>query len=237
MSLPRSDDWTPTDSAADYSATAWLNPAARAQLERDLDDLPELWDQLDANREHLLARGDRNPDDPPMRYPINTNVFDLLRPHRPNPGTNAADLAEHDRLAAARRLGVHQTLQTWVVTIEADMLDAEAEHRQPWIPGTITHYTGWLRAHLDWIGARPEIQELAHQLRTIVTDLERAVGPAYASPDNNATGTITQLAATTNIPASTLYRWAAAGWLQPLQPGERIYSRRDALQLRHARRP
>lgn len=225
----------PTD--ANHSPNTWLNPAARAQLERDLDDLPDLMDQLQRNYPELLAAGDTNPDDHAIRYPIATTVLDLHDTRTKHEDIDAAGLAQLDRLANARRLGVLPSLELWLTMLEADMLDANIDHTPPAF-GTTTTAAGWLRNHLDWISTRQEVQELAIEVRGFVTDLEHIVGKAYATPDETTIGTIREIATRTGIPASTLWQWARQGWLTPLGATRHgaEYSIRQALDLRATQR-
>lgn len=219
MSLPHSE--------------SWLDPASRAQLDRDLSDLPELVDQLEANYGALLARGGRNPDDPWITYPASLKVIELAdKRTKGAPIADAADQSEIDRLAGSRRLGVLPSLEMWVRMVEADMLDLDIEHRPPRLDdtGTVTTAAGWIAAHLDWIAGRQEVQELAAEVRGMVIDLERVVGAAYAAPDPTTVGTVGQLAAWTGVSPATLHRWAGSGWLEEVgrdERGKRLYLRRD----------
>lgn len=215
------------------SEPSWLTTADRAQLERDLDDLPELVDQLERNYSALLARGARNPDDPWITYPASLSVIELAdRRTKGAPTVDAASQSEIDRLARSRRLGVLPSLEMWLRMLEADMLDLNVDHRPPLLDdtGTVTTATGWLRSHLDWIACRQESVDLATEVRGMVVDLERVVGGAYAAPDDQTAGTVSQLAAWCGVPERTLYRWAERGWLDTLDTSERgkpTYRRRD----------
>lgn len=145
--------WTPE--------TGWLPLAARTQLERDLDDTPELFDQLDRHYLALLAAGERNPDRPQELIPIKTQVLDLADRRRKltrrdgrNPWlvANRALPADDPRrvhtedldppewvrleieLMEPRRLGVLPLLESWVRLADEEMWEADVDHRHPLQP-------------------------------------------------------------------------------------------------------
>lgn len=234
----------------------WLDLATRYQLERDLTDLPELTTQLERNYDALLARGDRNPDDPQERYPIRTNVLDLAdRRWKQEAITDPAGEADLARRIGARRLGILPTLASWVSLTVGEMHDAEAWHTRPadpdqvvWVvttageihatkPGpTVASEAGWLRRHLDWIVEQQWVTELADEVRQIVTDLD-SLGISHEGPDHHATGTLLELSDALDIPAGTLRRWAALGWLAPITDKRpKLYVRHEAITLRFAGR-
>lgn len=205
----------------------WLTPAERAQLERDLDDLPDLADQLHAHYQQLLAAGDRNPDDRSIRYPIDTQPLDLASSSRKGNRMLLDPIGEADlaRRIGARRHGLQPTLESWVVLADSEMWDTDIEHTEPADHPTVTTETGWLRMHLDWITAQQWVVELASEIRALTADLVHLVGPAYARPDDETVGTIPQLAAWCNVGASTIYRWAKDGHLN--QAGVDDFGRRQ----------
>lgn len=217
------------------AAPTWLDLAAQLQLERDLANLPDLADLLDRNYFHLLARGDRDPRDSAVRYVTRFDVLDLADT-RTKDGlldTDAPGLADLNRRADARRLGILPNLELWIRMAEADMLDEGVEHTDPVIEGSsVTTAAGWLRRHLDWILGQQWVIELADEVRRIVLDLD-ALGVGFAAIDRSAIGTVNELAQSTGVPAATIYRWAANGYLQPVNDTRpKHYFRTEVLALR-----
>jgi transposase-like protein len=214
---------------------SWLNLADRLQLERDLTDLPALADQLDRHYHDLLARGDRNPDDPSIRYPIHTNVLDLAdQRHKHEIDPDPAGLADLARRIGARRLGILPTLESWLRLYEADMLDTDVEHTDPVLDAhsTVTTAAGWLLTHLDWIADQPGAEQLVNEIHTITTDLDQ-LGISLSGPDHHATGTVRELADDLDIPMPTIKNWIRKGWLLPINDTRpRQYVRREVLALR-----
>lgn len=233
---PRTDGPTPLRrSDRTPQLAAWLNPAARAQLERDLDDLPDLADQLDQHYDDLLAHPTRSPDDPWIRYPIDAHPLDLADRRSKGPGLDPIGEADLARRIGARRAGILPTLGSWVRLAEGEMLDLDVSHTDPADQPTVTTEAGWLSQHLDWIGGQQWVTELAHDVRGLAADLTQLIGPAYAEPDHSATATITELAASTGIPAQTIYRWVHLGYLVPVTDiRPRHFMRCEVIALRGA---
>ena len=198
------------------SAVAWLTFAATENLKRNLNDLPELVDQLRRHYPDLLGAGERNPDDPKVRYPAKLAVVDLAD-GRAKGGTNdpagEADLA---RRIGARRWGVLQTLASWVVLADGEMWDDDHQHHPPADTPTVTTEAGWLVRHLEWISMQQWSTEMADDIAGMVRDLETIVGPAYARPlsDRDVLATATELADILRAPSGTIRSWIARGRLQ-----------------------
>lgn len=196
------------------AATPWLTLAERAQLERDLADLPELADHLDRDYAALLGRGSRSHNDPRVRVPIDPAILDLadsrLKGDAWADPMGEADLA---RRIGSRRQGILPTLRSWVLLAEGEMLDDGARHTDPAEAPTVTTEAGWLAVHLDWIGGQQWVVELATDARGIVADAEALVGPVANTPDKRACVTALDAVDLTGVPLSTLYRWRACGWL------------------------
>ena len=211
----------------------WLSLADRLQLERDLADLPELAAILDREYFALLARGDRNPDDHAIRYPIATAVADLAdrRWKTDTIATDPALEADTARRIGARRLGIAPTLASWVSLAVGEMHHAGAEHTPPmnpdlvvWVveaagavhqtrPGpSVTSEAGWLRRHLDWIVEQQWVTDLAGEIRAIVSELDQ-LGINLDGPDERACMTADHLAELFEIHRSTIERWYRAGHL------------------------
>lgn len=230
-----------SESTQTYEPTTtqgWLSLADRLQLERELADLPTLADILERNYDALLALGDRDPDDRSVRYVTRFDVLDLAdRRHKREGDPDAAGLADLARRMGARRLGILPTLESWLASYEADMLDRGVEHTDPVLDGrsTVTTAAGWLSAHLDWIALQPGSEQLVAEVHDIVRGLD-ALGISLAGPDHSATGTVRELADDLDIPLGTLRRWIAEGKLTPLNDNRpRIYVRREAINLRGSR--
>lgn len=196
------------------AATPWLTLAERAQLERDLADLPELADHLDRDYAALLGRGSRSHDAPRVRVPIDPAVLDLAD-SRLKGDTWADPMGEADlaRRIGSRRQGILPTLRSWVLLAEGEMLDDGARHTDPAEAPTVTTEAGWLAVHLDWIGGQQWVVELATDARGLVADAETLVGSARHGVDSNACVTALDAASLADVGLSTLYRWRAQGWL------------------------
>lgn len=230
-----------------------LDPAQRAQLERDLTDLPDLADQLARHYDALLSRGERGYDDPDMRYPTRFAVLDLAH-QRPKDGwiEDPASEATIARDIGARRLGILPTLVAWVsdlvATIDTIHITPSDPQRVRWIAhpnGDLIAHTGWepnierethwIRAHLDQIVDHPDAEALANEIRDIVRDLEHQVGPAYARPlpDHHVLATEADLSQRLHVPRSTIRNWinrdklhqarSSDGRLQFDHAGRRVY--------------
>ncbi len=191
----------------------WLTLAAREQLARDLADLPELVDQLHRHYRDLVSRGDRNPDDPQERYPVTLTVVDLADP-RPKPTIREDPIWSS---IGGRRGGVLPMLASWVALADGEMWDVDYAHLAPADPPTVTSEAGWLGRHLDWITQQQWVVELAAMIRTLASDLEIIVGPAYARPlpDERVLATAAELADILDRPSSTIRRWIAEGRIPP----------------------
>jgi len=222
----------------------WLDLATRLQLERDLADLPTLAELLERNYFHLLARGDRDPRDSAVRYVTRFDALDLNdRRHKPEPSIDheprfgdkldPAGLADLARRAGARRLGILPTLESWVMSFEADMLDRSVPHTDPILDATstVTTAAGWLSRHLNWILGQQQVIELADEVRDIVEALD-SLGVSLHGPDHAAVGTVNELAESTGISASSIYAWATNGWLTVVsEKRPRTYMRTEVLAL------
>lgn len=233
---------------------AWLTLADRLQLERDLADLPTLAATLERHYPDLLARGASNPDDHSVRYVIDPAVLDLADRRIKDTLLDPAGEADLARRIGARRHGIAPTLAGWVSIAVDEMHRLDVWHLTPTDPDRITwtvdpagtvdatrpgvtvaSEAAWLAGHLDWIAGQQWVVELAREIRDLVADLERLVGPAHATPDHGAVGTITELAASTCVPAATIYRWVSNGWLTPINNTRpRLFVRRDVLSVRHS---
>ena len=216
----------------------WLSLADRLQLERELADLPTLADILERNYDALLALGDRDPDDRSVRYVTRFDVLDLAdRRHKREGDPDAAGLADLARRMGARRLGILPTLESWLASYEADMLDQDVEHTDPVLDGrsTVTTAAGWLSAHLDWIALQPGSEQLVAEVHDIVRGLD-ALGISLAGPDHSATGTVRDLSDQLDIPMQTIRDWIRKGWLLPITDSRpRLYVRHEVLALRTTR--
>lgn len=252
--LPAPTPWHRAD--RDLSPVAWLTDQQRWQIVDDLDDLPILADTLNRHYDALLAAGSRNPDDPWIRYPIAVGVLDLAdRRLKGEPILDPIGEADLARRIGQRRHGILPTLVSWVSIAVGEMADLDLPHRPPADPDrivweatdtgtiratrpgvTVASEAAWLLQHLDWIAGQQWVTELATDIRTITADLKALLGPAHPQPDDDSTGTIPQIAAQTGIPARTLWRWAARGWLtQAGATGPRstpTYFRREAEDIR-----
>lgn len=230
MSLHRSE---PT-----LEPQGWLSLADRLQLERELADLPTLADILERNYDALLALGDRDPDDRSVRYVTRFDVLDLAdRRHKREGDPDAAGLADLARRMGARRLGILPTLESWLASYEADMLDRGVEHVDPVLDGrsTVTTAAGWLSAHLDWIALQPGSEQLVAEVHDIVRGLD-ALGISLSGPDHSATGTVRDLSDQLDIPMQTIRDWIRKGWLLPITDSRpRLYVRHEVLALRTTR--
>ena len=193
----------------------WLSLADRLQLERELADLPTLADILERNYDALLALGDRDPDDRSVRYVTRFDVLDLAdRRHKREGDPDAAGLADLARRMGARRLGILPTLESWLASYEADMLDRGVEHTDPVLDGrsTVTTAAGWLSAHLDWIALQPGSEQLVAEVHDIVLGLA-ALGVTIDGPHEQACLSADELAERFEVSRRTLYRWLDAGML------------------------
>lgn len=228
-----------------------LTPAARIQLELDLDRLPVLVDLLHRHYDDLLALGSRNPDDPAERYPIRPEVLDLTN-RRWKDGTIYDPAGEADLTAriGARRHGILPTLTSWVSRAAGAMHDQNITHTPPINPDQIvyaidshglatltrpcatpTTEAGWLRHHLDWILSWEYAPELALDMRLICADLEQL--PLWAAANDHACLTYSQAAETLGISTATLYRWADEGRIHPVtdQNGQKLFVIREVRQV------
>ena len=208
----------------------WLTLAKRLQLERDLDDLPELAQHLEENYDDLLARGSRDPDNPLHRYPIEPTALDLG--DRRTKGFNDDPIGEADlaRRIGERRLGVLPTLVGWVGLAAGEMHDLDVQHREPtdpdqivWVvdgrgqawaskPGpTIASECLWLRQHVDWVAGQQWVTEFAAEVSDIVADLIEMVGDG--TTDSSACMTADQIHEAHIASRATVYRWWQAGAL------------------------
>lgn len=135
---------------------AWLDLAARLQLERDLADLPTLAELLDRNYFHLLAKGDRNPLDSAVRYVVKFDALDLADRRTKweqsanrtepltladreisSPAVDPAWWADMARRVGARRQGIMPTLAGWVSLAAGEMHDLGVWHFEPTDPDRV----------------------------------------------------------------------------------------------------
>jgi len=235
MSTQRTEPTPIKRADRDNTPADWLSPAAREQLARDLDDLPELADQLSRHYDALLAKGSRDERDKTVRYVIEPGVLDLADV-RAKDGIelNPIDAGDCARRNGGRRTGVLVVLGDWVRLADGEMWDLGIEHGDTASVPTVTTEAGWLARHLAWIGGQQWVTEMAGVIRSIVADLESHVGPAYAAPDPTTVGTVTELAALTGIPAGTIYRWSMGRLTLAGKDdkGRRLYFRREVVQNR-----
>lgn len=206
---------------------AWIEYADRLQLERELADLPDLIDILDGSYWPLLARGDRDPVDAAVRYVTRFSVLDLA--DRRHKGEAAADPAAEvaRRGDTGRRYGLLPTLEAWVRTFEAQMLDQDVDHDDPVLDQTATATTsaGWLRRHLDWIITQPDVVQLAAEIHQIITDLDMH-GISTTGPNDAACMTADDIANLEGPSRATIYRWWKAGRLTDVgrnDRGQRVF--------------
>lgn len=200
---------------ADRTPTAqpWITLAERAQLERDLADLPELHDLLQRHYSALLGLGSTNPDDRSQRVPIEPRVLDLADKRTKGDAwldpIGEADLA---RRIGERRQGILPTLAQWVRLADGEMLDTGYVDRlDPAESPTVTTEAGWIAAHLDWIAGQQWVVEMATDVRDLAGDAGELVGSA--APHHAACLTALDAVDVTGVPLSTIYRWRACGWL------------------------
>lgn len=218
------------------TSVQWLSLADRLQLERELADLPALADLLERHYDDLLSLGDRDPDDRSVRYVTRFDVLDLADcRHKHEIDADPAGLADLARRMGARRLGILPTLESWLRAYEADMLDLGVDHTDPVLDGhsTVTTAAGWLLVHLDWIADQPGSEQLVAEVHDIAADLAD-MGVTLDGPNEQATGTLTELSDALKIPAGTLRRWVALGWLCPVTDKRpRLYVRHEVVALRN----
>lgn len=206
--------------------TPTLNDAARSQLEHDLAALPELHDLLLAHKNDLLARGERSPDDPAIRYPADFDVIDLAdtRPKIGDyePRDDQAERARFARLVCGgqRRHGVLQELAGWVRLADGELHDEGAAHAFPAEHPTVATEAAWLAEHIDWLVRQPWADELATDVAGLVRDLRDLVGDRPLS-DELVWGTATHCARITGVPAPTIRVWASRGLLAPVATDHR----------------
>lgn len=218
---------------------AWLTLAVRAQLERDLSDLPELADMLARHYPELLAAGDRDPDDRSVRYPIKAEVLDLADERRkPTPDFDPIGEADLARRIGARRQGVLPCLIDWARLAESEMLDLGVQHGDLADDPSVTTEAGWIARHLDWIGGQQWVVELAQDVRAMVTDLEIIVGPVRAMPDDRMAMTARELADHLDVSYEAVRQWVSRGYLAPLPTksaqGYQLYARVDGENVRRS---
>ncbi len=206
----------PADRPADPDQPT-LTPMQREQLTRDLHDLPELCDHMHANYWWFVGRGSRDPDDRSVAYVIDPAPVDLYDWRLKGRGVHADPIGEADLAMriGAQRAGVLPLLAGWVDLIAGEMRDQHAHHTAPAIPHTVTSAAGWITRHLDWISTQPYTYELRHQVRDLVVNLERLVGPAYAAPDTRTLQTADQLAQLLGIEPDTIRQWKSRGLIEP----------------------
>jgi len=211
MSAPT--PWRRADRAPQM--TNWLTEAERLQLERGLNDLPELADQLEANYGAFVMAGSSDEVDRRIRHPLDPEPADLADRRSKGPMLDPIGEANLTRSIGERRAGVLPTLTSWVVLVESEMLDLSVQHADP-LPAaeaTVTSQAGWLSRHLDWIGGQQYVRELFTDVADLVADLTRLVGPAYAKPNDRTVLCSLELAEVLEVEHSTVRGWKFKEWI------------------------